>query len=287
MRVLIVGCGYIGRAVGAELVSTGHEVYGLRRSAEAAANLEASGIRFLSGDIRKPGDLERLPGDYDWVVNCVAAAGSDQYESVYVEGNRNLVRRFAARPPQKYVYTSSTGVYGQTDGSLVDESSPTQPDTETGRMLVRAEEVLRAAVGEGFPAVILRVSGIYGPGRGYWLRQFLSGLAVMEGRGERWLNMVHREDVAGAIVAALARGVPGETYNVSDDEPVMQLEVYQWLAARLGKPLPPASAGEPVLKKRGTTNKRIANRRLRHELNYQLRYPSFRDGYEVELKSRL
>ena len=118
---------------------------------------------------------------------------------------------------------------GQSDGSLVTETSPAQPATETGRVLVQTESVLlESARQRGLPAVVLRVAGIYGPDRGYWFKQYLNGTAVIEGKGERVLNMIHRDDVAGAVMAALQHGQPGEVYNAVDDEPVTQLGFFQF-----------------------------------------------------------
>ncbi len=95
-----------------------------------------------------------------------------------------------------------------------------------------------------FPAVILRVAGIYGPGRGYLLKQFLRGEARIEGDGSRFLNMIHRDDLIGVILAALERGAPGGIYNAADNEPVSQRQFFEWLAAELKRPLPPAVAAE-------------------------------------------
>src|SRR6185503_7941366 len=131
---------------------------------------------------------------------------------------------------RKYVYTSSTSVYGQTDGSVVDENSATEPDSTTSKILVETERLLlNAAQTENFPAVILRVAGIYGPGRGHLFRQFLKGEATIPGRGDRMINMVHVQDVVGAIIAALAKGAPGQVYNVADNEPVSYLQFFEWI----------------------------------------------------------
>ncbi|HVM46902.1 MAG TPA: NAD-dependent epimerase/dehydratase family protein, partial [Candidatus Acidoferrum sp.] len=188
--------------------------------------------------------------------------------------------------PQKFVYTSSTSVYGQTDGSIVTEASPADPPTDTGRVLVEAERLLLdAAQQHGLPAVVLRVAGIYGPGRGYWFKQYLAGTATIEGAGQRVLNMIHRDDVAGAITAALRKGRPGQIYNAVDDEPVTQLAFFQWLSASTDRPLPPFVPEDPdVARKRGLTNKRVSNRRLKEELGYCFQYPTFREGYLVQVR---
>jgi nucleoside-diphosphate-sugar epimerase len=287
MRVLIVGCGYVGLPLGAELVRSGHEVFGLRRNASAEGELKAAGIKLLTADITRPSELAQIPAGHDWVVNCVSSTGGgvEGYRAVYLEGMQNLLKWLAASRLEKFVYTNSTSVYGQTDGSIVVETSPTEPDVETARILLQTEQILlKAAQQTGFPSVVLRVAGIYGPERGYWLRQYLNGEAVLEGEGEQFLNMIHRDDVIGATIAALQRGRAGEVYNAVDDEPVSQLALFQWLAARLGKDLPPRTPLPPAAsRRRALTNKRVSNSKLKEELDYQFKYPTFRQGFEAEL----
>jgi nucleoside-diphosphate-sugar epimerase len=286
MRVLIVGCGYVGLPLGVELIRLGHEVFGLRRSVSAENELKAAGIQPLFGDVTQPGTLAKLPHNFDWVVNCVAAGGDvDDYRQVYLQGTRNLIEWLEPNLPKKFVYTSSTSVYGQTDGSQVKESSPTEPAAETAKILVETEKVLLAAVAERkFPAVILRVAGIYGPDRGHWFKQFLKNEARMEGDGSRFLNMIHRDDLIDCIIAALKSGRAGEIYNAVDDEPVSQMNFFQWLAGTGGKYPPPSEPGNPAEnRKRGVTNKRISNRKLKMELGHQFKYPNFRKGYSAEL----
>ena len=288
MRVLIVGCGYIGLPLGEELVKQGHETFGLRRSPGAEANLRSAGIKLLLADITKPEQLTQLPASYDWVVNCVSASGGgvEGYREVYLEGMRNLIAWLGVASLKKLVYTSSTSVYGQNDGSLVEENSPTEPEAETAKTLVETERVLlEAARQTKFPGVILRLAGIYGPGRGYWFKQFLKDEARIDGTGARILNMIHRDDVIGAIIAALKSGCPGEVYNAVDDEPVSQLNFFQWLCGPLGKELPPALPEDADAEhKRGVTNKKVSNRLLKMELGYQFKYPTFRQGYSAEIQ---
>ena len=288
MRTLIAGCGYVGLQLGLELVRGGHEVWGMRRSEEALVRLQTAGLVPFRADISCLETLTKASVKFDWVVCCASASGGgpERYREVYVNGLRNLVVWLAAKPPQKFVYTSSTSVFGQTDGNVVDEKSPTEPQEETGRLLLEAEQaLLKAAQEQRFPAVILRLAGIYGPGRGYWLRQYLKGEARLEGQGERILNMVHRDDVVGAIIAALQRGRPGEIYNVVDDEPVTQLSCFEWLSKTLARTLPPPGrAPGAESRKRGATSKRVSNRKLKHELEYRFSYPTFREGFASELE---
>ena len=292
MRVLIIGAGYVGMPLGAELVRRGHEVFGVRRDASASGSLRSAGINPIFADVTQPNTLEKLPRDFDWVVNCVASGGgsAEDYRRVYLQGTRNVVdwlrtaRRDAGNP--RFVYTSSTSVYGQNDGSMVDEKSPTEPATETGRVLLETEgALLDAARKNNFAAMILRVAGIYGPERGHWFKQFLSGDARLDGKGERFLNMIHRDDVIGCIVATLERGHGGEIYNAVDNEPVSQFNFFSWLATTLGKPRPD-SIPENIegTRKRGITNKRISNLKLKQQLGYSFKYPTFREGYAAAIQ---
>jgi len=288
VRTLIIGCGYVGTALGAELARQGHEVFGVRRANENADELQNAGIKPLIADVTKPAELAALPGPFDWVVNCVSSTrgGVEEYRAVYLEGTRNLIEWLAAAPPKKFVYTSSTSVYGQTDGSAVKESSPTEPASETSRVLVETEKLLLdAAQQKKIPAVILRVAGIYGPERGHLFLQYLKNEAKIAGKGERIINMIHRDDLVGVIIAALKNGRPGEIYNAVDDEPVAQIHFFRWLSETLGKWMPPfATEEENAERKRGLTNKKVQNRRLKMELGYQFKYPNFRKGYTAEIQ---
>ena len=288
MRVLILGCGYLGRALGATLVREGHEVFGVRRNAEATADLSEVGIQALAADITNAADLVRLPVPFDWVVNCVSSTkgGVEEYREVYFHGTRNLIHWLSPRLPKKFIHISSTSVYGQIDGTLVKETSPTEPASDTSKILVETEKLLlEEAAKEKFPAVILRAAGIYGEGRGHHFHQFLQNEARLAGKGERNINMIHRDDLVGVIRAALKSGRAGEIYNAVDDEPVTQLHFFRWLAETLGKWMPPfATEAEAGQRKRGLTNKKVSNRKLKMELGCQFRYPTFRQGYTEEIR---
>jgi nucleoside-diphosphate-sugar epimerase len=289
MKCLIIGCGYVGMSLGAELARLGHEVYGLRRDPSAKAEIAAAGFHPLFADITKPESLATLPRQFDWVVLSVAAGGdAGNYRRVYLEGTRRVLEWLSASLPEKFLYTSSTSVYGQTDGSIVKESSPVEPSAGTSCVLVETEKALLEAFHrDKFPVVILRVAAIYGPDRGHWFKQFLKNEARLDGDGSRFLNMIHRDDVAGCVIAALKRGRPGEIYNAVDDEPVKQRAYYEWLGAALGKYPPPCGPSADCVtaedRKRGITNKRVSNRKLKMEIGYQFKYPNFRKGCSDEM----
>jgi len=288
VRVLIIGCGYVGVPLGAELVKHGHEVVGVRRSTGHDEELKTAGIQPLAVDITKPEEIAKLPGPFDWVVNTVSSTkgGVEEYRQVYLNGTRQLIDWLAAAPPKKFVYTSSTSVYGQTDGSVVKETSLAEPATETGKVLVETEKALLAAMsGRKLPAIVLRVAGIYGPDRGHLFQQYLKNEARIAGKGERIINMIHRDDLVSIIVTALKNGRPGEIYNAVDDEPVTQIHFFRWLSETLGKWMPPfATEEENADRKRGLTNKKVSNRKLKMELGCPFKYPTFRQGYTAEIQ---
>jgi nucleoside-diphosphate-sugar epimerase len=228
-----------------------------------------------------------LPRDCDWVVLCISSkgGGASEYERTYLQSTRNLIDLLAKQPPARFVYTSSTSVYGQNDGSLVDETTPPRPESLTAQVLLQTEALLtKAATERGFPAVVLRVGGIYGPNRTHWIDRVRNGLPELDLRSERIVNMIHRDDVAGAVFAALERGRPGAIYNAVDDEPASQTDFVQWLSEKLGRPSPlEGSSGTAKLGRRAVTSKRVSNRKLKEELGYRFRFPTFREGYSAGL----
>jgi nucleoside-diphosphate-sugar epimerase len=276
MRVLVIGCGYVGLPLAEELVRRGDEVLGVCRSDGPFP----PGIHGIACDITQREQLKRLPAEVDSIINMVSSTkgGAEEYRAVYYEASREVLSRVRC---SKYIFTSSTSVYGQTDGSVVTETSAVEPASPTSRILREAEELVL----KSHPcALVLRVAGIYGPERGHLFLQYLRGEARIHGKGDRILNMIHRDDVVGATLAVLDRG-RGEIYNVADNEPPTELEFFEWLAARLKRELPPrVSDAELASRKRGVTSKRVSNEKLRKQLGYEFKYPTFREGYTAEMK---
>jgi len=275
MRVLVVGCGYVGKRLAETLAAAGHEVLGVSRAA-----IKLASASHTTCDITRREDIAGLPAQFDWVINTVSSTkgGVEEYRAVYLEGTKHLLEHLRF---DKYLFTSSTSVYAQNDGSMVMETSAAEPASPTSRVLRETEELVL-----GTPAsMVLRVAGIYGPGRGHLFQQFLRGEARIHGEGNRFLNMIHRDDVVSAVIKAMegGRGI----YNVVDDEPVTERDFFQWLAENLRLDLPP-SVPETELssRKRGVTNKRVSNARLRRELGFALKYPTYREGYIAEIESR-
>ena len=273
-RTLIVGCGYLGLALAEVLRGRGDPVTGWVRSEASAEKIAAQVDEAIVGNLADAACWRGL-GPFDALVHCAASGGGGPaaYREVYLDGVRQMNRH---QPQARRVFVSSTSVYGQTDGGWVDEGAATEPAAETSRLLVEAE---REAVSAG--ARVVRSAGIYGPGRAALFEKFRRGEAVMEGDGTRWINQVHRDDLVTAVRAALDADGASGIYNAADNEPVMLRDFYAWCASSLDKPLPPPGAVDSK-RKRGLTNKRVSNARLR-TLGWTPRYPSFREGLAERL----
>jgi nucleoside-diphosphate-sugar epimerase len=273
VRVLIAGCGYVGEALGRRLAAEGHEVFGLRRGAERVP----APLLPIEADLADPATLAALPDELGLVFYLASAGGGGEpaYRAAYVEGVAQLRARLAERDAMRgrFVFASSTAVYGQKDGSWVDETSPTEPSGFRGRILLDGEARARRAPGD----VVVRFGGIYGPGRAGLLERVRRGEASIAPGPPRYTNRIHRDDAAGVLrfVAALAR--PEPVYLGVDDDPASERELLAWLAARLGAAAPREAAPEPG-SRRAQGNRRCSNRRLR-AAGYRFLYPSFREGY--------
>lgn len=260
MKLLLVGYGYLGQTITREFRETGWDV----------ATVSLSGADgSIACDIGSAENVAKLP-PADFIVHCAASGrgGAEAYRHVYVEGCRNLTRSFPGTP---LLFTSSTSVYAQTDGSVVTEESPAIPDRETGSLLLEAERVTLEAGG-----IVARLSGIYGPGRSVILRKFLTGETVIEEDGRRFLNQIHRDDAASAIFRLALSGACGEIFNVSDSTPLTQIGCHHALADLFSLPLPP-SGPRDLNRKRGWTHKQVSNAKLR-STGWLPRYPSFLDA---------
>ena len=275
-RILIAGCGYVGQAAADLFHTAGWSVEGWTRSTQSAATLRAKPYPIRELDISQRARVTECAGMFDAVIHCASSRGGDAetYRRIYLDGARNLLESF---PASKLLFTSSTSVYAQRDGSWVTEESETKPLRETSRILLEAE---RAVLNHG--GMVARLAGIYGPGRSALLSKFLEGTAIIDPENDRFVNQVHRHDIATALFLLLSREVPpAPVYNVVDDQPILQSECYRWLAQRLNRPLPPIGKSEGP-RKRGDSNKRVSNTKLRR-LGWTLRYPTFADTMEKSI----
>ena len=276
-RILIAGCGYVGAATAELFQAHGWEVEGWTHSPESAARLGGRSLIVRPVDISERRAIESAAAKFDAVIHCASSGGGgpESYRRVYLEGARNLMETLC---PSRFIFTSSTSVYAQKDGEWVDEESAAEPTHESGRILREAEELVRQNGG-----LVARLAGIYGPGRSALLRKFLAGEARIEDDGSRILNQAHRDDIAAALIF-LATNMPGTAiYNVCDNEPITQRAAYEWLARKLNRPLP-AATDQSAPRKRGTSNKRVSNRRL-HALGWSPSFPNFATGMTTVIPS--
>jgi nucleoside-diphosphate-sugar epimerase len=292
MRLVVLGCGYVGLELGRQLVDRGHDVVGVRRSSTGVRDIEHAGFDGVRGDLTDPDDVAALP-DADALVFAASSGGrgADAAREVYVDGLQTALAEYATREdaPRRIVYTSSTGVFGDHDGDWVDESTPIGPTTAKTRVLASAEAVALAADGlYGVDGTVARFAGLYGPDR-YRLERYLEG-PVTAG----YLNMVHRDDAAGAVAYLLTEDLArGDVVLVVDDEPVSKHEFADWLADECGVDRPEKRTKEERLaagdlseavKRRILTSKRCSNGYLR-SLGYEFAFPTFREGYRAAIEA--
>jgi nucleoside-diphosphate-sugar epimerase len=274
-RVFVAGCGFAGLALARLLRERGWQVLAGTYGQASAEGLRAEGFEAFSCDLANLESLDAVAGlsECEAVVHSASSGrgGAEAYERVYFQGCKNLA---AKAPGARLIFTSSTSVYAQTDGGWVSEESPAEPDRETGRWLRATEEFV---VGVG--GVSARLAGIYGPGRSVLLRKFLGGEAVLEGDGGRWINQVHRDDIASGLAFLLERDVSG-VFNLADNTPLTQKELYQGLSEKLGRPMPPYGPVD-LGRKRGWTHKRVSNAKLR-SMGWAPKYGSFFDALEQD-----
>lgn len=272
---LIVGCGYLGARVARAWLAAGRHVAALTRN--RGPQLTQLGIEPIVGDVLAPDSLKRLPeaSAVLYAVGFDRSSGRSMRE-IYVEGLANAVRAIRCAGP--FVFVSSTGVYGQTDGEWVNEDSPTEPLEASGKIVLEAERTLRELRPD---AIVLRFAGIYGPDRILRRQALLNGEPLV-GDAEKWLNLIHVDDGVAAVLAAAAKGREGETYLIADDEPVRRRDFYTRSAELLGAPLAAFQMPSTTIVE---TNRRVSNTKAKSELGFAPRYPGYREGLAASITS--
>ncbi len=268
--ILIIGHGYVGSELARQLDEDGYLVTAVNRTVEDIA----APFPLVEADVSSLDSLDSLQSAVDWpdlIVHCASSGrgGADAYRSVFIDGVKNIQDVFTETP---IILTSSSSVYGQIDGSVVDETAETSPDRETSQILCEAESLVTGAGG-----IALRLAGIYGPGRSVHLKKMLNGSATIEsGEVSRYLNQIHRDDAAGAIAHLIGldgSGHCGRVFNVNDDEPITMRDCYGKMAAFFELPVPPESEPDKN-RKRAWTNKIVSNEALK-ATGWTPTYPSF------------
>ena len=276
---LVCGCGYLGERVARKWVESGNDVWVTTRSATRADELSRAGFHPLVVDVTHPFTLPVDLSDLDTVLWAVGfdRSSHQSIEDVYVEGLRNVL---AALPSKvnRFIFISSTGVYGQSNGVWVDEQARCLPTRPGGRAYVIAEDLL-AKHETGKRRVILRLAGIYGPQRIPKLAAVRAG-ELIESPQNGFLNLIHIDDAVQVVLAAERYAMPPALFVVADGRPVLRGDFYCELA-RLLKAPPPKFAEPPAgssTANRASTDKRVCNEFMKTALGVSLRYPSFREG---------
>jgi nucleoside-diphosphate-sugar epimerase len=274
--VLIVGCGDIGRRVGARLRAQSCPVTGLVRSAASVAELHTAGI-------------EPLQVDLDAAIPALTAREVFYFAAPPAEGERDTrVQHFLAalaNTPRRIVYISTSAVYGDCNGAWIDESQPLAPTTGRGRRRLDAERQLVAwADAHGSQWVILRVPGIYGPGK-LPLARLQKGLPVLREADAPFTNRIHVDDLANICIAALQSEHHNTVYNVSDGHPGNMTDYFFRVADAAGLPRPaeiPRAEADAVLSAGMLSflqdSRRMKNDKMLKELEIVLAYPDLDSG---------
>lgn len=275
-RILIVGTGDIGGHLAEQLVSGGHEVWGMRRSDKPLAD----GIELLIADVADRDTIPTLPEGLDIVVYSIASPvfSKDGYHDYYVKGLKNILRRLKGQSPKRVIFVSSSSVYHQMDGEWVDELSETSPTSFAGKEMLLAEQTLLES---NFPGTVVRFTGIYGPGRTRMIEQARHG-GYCDPEPPVWTNRIHRDDCLGVLNLIISRALAAEPlddiYLATDDEPATLFDVLEWMKDRIGDVDPDHDVGEVTRR----ANRRCRNQRLR-DLGYEFIFTNYREGYDLML----
>lgn len=282
MAKLVVGCGYLGKRAALRWLAAGETVYALTRSPERAEAWSREGLRPILGDVLKPDLLPVPPAEVDCILYAVGydRSGGASKRTVYVEGLAKILAWLAPHAPRaRLIYVSSSSVYGQLGGDWVDETSPCDPLTDGGRICRDAETLLQSHPTWGPQAAILRMTGLYGPGR-IPRRKSIEAGEPIEVAAEGTLNLIHVDDAAAAVLAAAERAPLPNLYCITDDEPVVRRAYYEELALQLHAPAPvlvPPPPDAPVAE-RAASDKKVSNAKARRELAWAPKLATCREG---------
>ena len=281
-HLVIFGCGYVGTAVAHWGLEAGLRVTALTRNVDAAQALRAAGVETVVGDLAWTAWHCEIDAAPEFAVNCVSSGGGgvEGYRHSYLRGMESIVAWARANHRVgTFIYTSSTSVYPQGDGTVVDETMPTDGVSDRAQLLVATEETMRAAPQPWRRSFTLRLAGIYGPDRHHLIEQVRKG--EVSGTGDHHLNLIHRDDIVSAVAACLtSANVNGnEILNVADDGRATKAEIVRWLAERLEVPMPTFTGVPAGVRRQLTPDRIIANAKLKALLGWRPRHSTFREGY--------
>ncbi len=288
-KILIIGCGDIGKRVARLALADNASVHGLVRSAEHAAELEKLGIRPIIGNLDDPATLQDLPTAGTVVFYFAPPPGG----GIFDPRIRNFCSRIpAGEKPRKLIYMSTSGVYGDSGGKPVTEDTPPNPQTARGKRRLDAETAFREwGKKNNVPVVILRVTGIYGPGR-FPVSQLAGGQPVLLEELAPLTNRIHQDDLARVCLAAAAKGEDGDIFNVSDGHPTTMTHYFNAVADLLGCPRPPRVSLEeartvmsPLMLSYMSESRRMDNGKMLRKLGIDLLYPDLEAGLRASVPS--
>lgn len=265
MSLVVIGAGDLGLRVARLRAEKVDAVWALRRRTLPAP----SGVQALSGDMHRLEDLKRLPSQPDNLLFCPTPDDRSEhgYRRTYVDA---LTKAIQSLRPKRVWFVSSTAVYAQNEGQWVDESSPAEAERFNGRVLREAERLCLEHAGHS----VLRLSGITGPGRQMLVNKALLG----EGLSNTWTNRIHVDDAASAISELMQLSTPESIYNISDDQPALQMDVANWVRTRHNLPVLPMPEGP-------ATGKKVDNARIK-AIGWRPLYPSYRESYLLDARTR-
>jgi nucleoside-diphosphate-sugar epimerase len=272
-RVLIAGCGDLGQRVASRLLARGSEVYALRRHPSADAD---SGVHWIGADLTDARSLQYLPAGITQVVYSPTPDARDEaaYRRIFVDGLRHLLEALDQQSLQRVLFVSSSAVYGEHGEAWVDEDTPPAPRGFNGSVLLEAEAWLSS---QPVRSVVLRLAGLYGPGRTHVINQLRAGTARVPRGTRHWANRIHIDDAAAAIVHLLGIDEPQNLYLGVDDTSLPLDVLYDDLAVLIQAPL--AVEGPTPA---GVGSKRLSNARLRAS-GFRFQWPDSRAGYAALL----
>lgn len=279
-KILIAGCGDIGLRLANSLIKLGHKVTGLRRNPPASDEVHPD-LVFYPADLTNPKSLHKLDQDFDYVFYILTPGQRDpeSYRNIYVDGLKNLQKHFSNQKPH-WFFISSTSVYAQDQGQWIDEDSPTHPTSETAKCILQGEEQVLT---DNSQNIIVRFSGIYGPGRERLLKKAIQTTEIQDSP-PAYTNRIHQEDCVRVLVFLLRKKLSDvkleSCYLASDDEPVALSEVIFWMREQMGYSTPNIiNSTESTAK-----NKRCSNARLK-ALGFNFKFPTYKDGYLEMIKA--
>ena len=275
LRIFVAGTGFTGSRILQELARCGHEVVGMNRSGPCPG-LDEHPV--MAGDVLEQGGLKALGSlaPFDLMISTLSGSSLKDpaaYRALYVDGPRRLAEALTWKEEPEVWCLGSTGVYGEQEGEWVTEETPAVPPHSKGQVQLDAENALHDSIKR---STVLRLSGLYGPGRTRLVRQALRKRPFF--KANVWSNQIHGDDVAHVVAQLVNRSeAPPPMLLVSDDQPTQRKEIFEWVREQMDEPEGLYDEDHPHARGANRGNKRVSNRLLR-ELGIELTYPTFREG---------